>query len=272
MRWVRICIQAGKIWFQSEAEHLSAALAYYTPFAITPLIVISVGIVGLISGPERVQLLLLSWGTALDPGLADLFQTSVRNFDQLTMQYSVPILAVLFFSGMIIVALNMLARGLQRIWKVTVEGWISYLGQIIRSLIFLLVVQTYILFIILQTEIIEWVVSVTGFSFMNYLSGPLLFLSTSVLALLAYSILSPRVPSLRARVYAALAVSVLFMFSRLIVGIHLVTAPIPDLYGAAGLIIILLIWLYVAATIIFYGAAFARAYDEQSKARYITKQ
>lgn len=263
MKFVSLFLRAGRIWLQAEAEHMSAALAYYVPFAITPLIVISVTLVGLVSGTERVQVLLYSWGVAIDPGLAELLQTSAQNFDQLTMQYSIPLLAVVFFSGMVIVALNSLARGLQRIWGVTLSGWQQYFGQIVRSLIFLLVMQGYILFVILQSEIFEWIVATTGLTIVNYLSGVLLFVSTAILTVFGYSVLSPRTPSLRARIYAALVASVLFMFSRLIVGFHLVTAPIPDLYGAAGIIIILLIWLYVAATIVFYGAAFAQAYDER---------
>lgn len=270
MSLARLCILAGRIWAREGADHLSAALAYYIPFALTPLLLISISIVGIVSGRTVVSNLLYGWGAAIDPALAELLQLSVQNFDELTAGYSIPILAVLFFSGMVLVALNMLARGIQKMYGVTLTTWRQKLGVIVRSFIFLVVVQGYILFVVLLGYVVPYLANFTSLDILNYTTGPLLFVTTSVLAVFGYSVLSPTPPSLPARVYAALLTSGLFMFSRLIVGIHLAAAPIPALFGAAGLIIVLLIWLYVAATIIFYGAAFARAYDELSARRSTT--
>ena len=43
---------------------------------------------------------------------------------------------------------------------------------------------------------------------------------------------------------------------------HLVTAPAVTLYGAASIVIILLMWFYAVGSIILFGAAFAKVHDE----------
>ena len=65
--------------------------------------------------------------------------------------------------------------------------------------------------------------------------------------------------------------SSLFLFTRVIVTLHTATTPIPHLFGAAGLIIVMLVWVYVSAGIIFYGAAFAVAYEEDRLRLRLTK-
>jgi uncharacterized BrkB/YihY/UPF0761 family membrane protein len=45
----------------------------------------------------------------------------------------------------------------------------------------------------------------------------------------------------------------------------MITSPTPDLFGAAGLILVLLVWIYISASVIFYGAAFATAYEEKQR-------
>ena len=56
--------------------------------------------------------------------------------------------------------------------------------------------------------------------------------------------------------------AVLFIGAKYAVSITILTTPALHFYGAAGLILILLIWVYVLAAIILYGAAIAGTYDK----------
>lgn len=267
MMFFRLLRNAARIWLKSEAEHQSAALAYYIPFAITPLLLISISIVGVVSGTERVTALLYSWGTAIDPALADLFTLAVQNFDALTDEFAVPVLAVLFFSSMIFVTMNFLAMALHKVSGQEIRGW-QHRGRILlRCTLFIIVIQAYVLFVIILEELLQGAVTLLNSEAVLYLKTPALLVSTVLLCLIGYSVLITRPASLAARMYSSVVVTMLFMLAGFIVSIHLVTAPIPDLFGAAGIIFVLLIWLYVTATIVLFGAAFARAYDEQSARR-----
>lgn len=251
------------IWLKAEAEHLSAALAYYIPFALTPLLLISISIVGLVSGTGRVAELLYSWGAAIDPGLAELFSTAVQNFEVLTEQFAVPLLAVVFFSGMIFVTMNFLAFSLHKVSGQVITGWWHRLRVLGRCLLFVVVIQAYVLFVIVLEELLQIAADFFGSTTVLYLKSPALLVSTGLLCLIGYSVLITKAASMPARMYASLVVTGLFMVAGFVVRLHLATAPIPDLFGATGMIFVLLLWLYVIATIILFGAAFARAYDER---------
>ncbi|NCO61973.1 hypothetical protein GW879_00780, partial [Candidatus Kaiserbacteria bacterium] len=90
MKIFRLLYRAAAIWLLREADIHAAALAYFVPFAITPLLLLSITIVGFFIGGNQVGILLLRWGNSLDPELTDLIFVSVKNFDNLTTSYYLP--------------------------------------------------------------------------------------------------------------------------------------------------------------------------------------
>lgn len=267
MRFFRLLYRAVGIWLRCDADVHAAALAYFAIFALTPLLLLSITLVGLfIEGPE-ITTLLLRWGNTLDPELTALLDTSVRNFSTLTTAYMVPLIGIIFFSTMILVSLNSLAEGLSRIWNVSQYGLRSMINRSARSILFFLFLQTYLVCIILLNRLIVMVAHVPVVHFLEIIYPVLLFGSTLGLFILGYGILPFRSAPLRARFYGALVASSLFLFTRELVAINIATTPIPSLFGAAGLIIVMLVWIYVAASIVYYGAAFAAAYEEDTLER-----
>jgi membrane protein len=263
MNFLRLLGRAAKVWFRYDADHHAAALAYFMPFALTPLIIFSITIVGLLYGTERVTAMLVRFGNALDPGVTELLYHSVQNFDQLTTHYYVPILGVVFLSIMIIITFNSLIVGFHKLWSVELSGWKNYLRKLWRIGVFVVVLQVYLVSILLLSDTLALVSSYTGFVVWWALIGYMLtFLLTMLLVATAYGVLSLRSPSFTGRFLGAAVAGLLLLFSRELVAFHFSTAPVQSLFGAAGLLITLLVWIYVAAGVILYGAAFARVYDE----------
>ncbi len=263
MKLLRLLGRAVVIWFKRDAEVHAAALAYFVPFALTPLLLLSITLVGVLIGKDEVIALLMSWGNSLDPGIATLLGTSVQNFNVLTTSYYIPLLGIIFFSTMILIALNSLGAGLHKMWLVNVSGWKSWVFRSFRSITFVMFLQVYLVCIILLNRTIAFISHVPVVDVLRFLYPGLLYGSTLMLFTIGYGLLPLQAPSLRARFYGAIVASSLFLFTRELVALHAATTPIPDLFGAAGLVIVLLIWIYVSASIVFYGAAFAAAYEEQ---------
>jgi uncharacterized BrkB/YihY/UPF0761 family membrane protein len=92
MSFVRLFSRALLLWFRRGGDEAAAALAYFTPFALTPLIIFSITIVGFIFGTERVVAMLLRWGNSIDVGVADLVYSSVQNFDSIATHYYWPLM------------------------------------------------------------------------------------------------------------------------------------------------------------------------------------
>ena len=267
MKLFRLFWQATLIWLRRDADVHAAALAYFVPFALTPLLLLSITLVGMLIGGDQVVALLVNWGNQIDPELTALLDTSVRNFSTLTTTYYLPLGAILFFSTMVVIALNSLGNGFNKILKVEAIGWLPWFERTARSLVFVLFLQVYLVCLILLNQTIVFISHLPVVHVLEVLYPALLFLSTLMLFIVGYGLLPLRAPSLRARLYGAIVASSLFLFTRELVAVHSATTPIPDLFGAAGLVIVMLIWIYVSASIVYYGAAFAAAYDEAKQSR-----
>lgn len=264
---------ALRVWSHAEADQYSAAVAYFVPFALTPLVFISIGWVGLIIGADELIMLLASWGSIIDPSLPALITDAMTQLDDIVSQYSVPWLAIIFFSIMILVALNSLTAGLHAVWGIERTGFRSFLIRYSRAFLFVILLQSYLVFIILVARIITFLAEITSLTVFHWLTPLLIFFSTVILIAFGYGLLPLWSPSLKARLVGATIAGVFFMMARAIVAFHFATAPAATLFGAATIIIVLLVWFYVGASIIFYGAAFAKVYDMQSRlAENATKQ
>ncbi len=263
MSFLRFFLKSAVLWYRKEADNHAAALAYFTPFALTPLIIFSITIVGFLVGAERVVAMLLRWGNAIDPGVTELLYASVQNFDSLETHFVLPIVGLVFLSIMIFVALNSLTIGLHKMWDVDATGWRNFFRRLWRIALFIFILQAYLVFIILLGDTLAYVSTFTGWTLWPLVNFIVFFLCTMVLLAIAYGMLALKAPSFAGRFVGAAVAGFLLLFSRELVALHFTTAPVQSLFGAAGLLIVLLVWVYVSAVVIFYGAACAQVYDSE---------
>ena len=265
MKLFRLLGRAAVLWFRRDADIHAAALAYFVPFALTPLLLLSITLVGVLIGQDEVVALLLHWGNRVNPEITALLELSVRNFNTITITYYVPVFGIIFFSTMVLVALNSLGAGILKLWQFEAHGVVNWLRRSVRSVAFVFLLQVYLVCMIVLNRTIVFIAHVPFVDVLESLYPLLLYVSTLILFTVGYSLLPVQTVSLRARFYGAVVASSLFLFTRELVALHSATTPIPHLFGAAGLVIVMLVWIYVAASIIFYGAAFAAAYEESRK-------
>jgi membrane protein len=77
-----------------------------------------------------------------------------------------------------------------------------------------------------------------------------------------YKLLPKSSPSWQGCVVGSSVSSIFFVLSKGSVNFYINGAHNPDIYGTAGLILVLLIWIFVLAAIIYYGASVAYEYDK----------
>lgn len=261
MTFIRFFFAAARRWHRQGAEQRAAALAYFTPFALTPLIILSITILGVILGPEHVTNLLVRWGSAIDPGATALLYDSVLNFESVGTHYFMPILGIVFLAGMVFIALNSLIAGLHAMWGVRPVTWRHFFLQLWHSAIFILVLEGYLTALIVVNDIFSFLSATTELSWVGLIPKAFGLFATVLLLSIAYGLLPLTAPSRTARLSGASVAGVLLLFSNELVALYFATAPVQSLFGAAGLLISLLVWVYVAAAIVLYGAACAYVYD-----------
>lgn len=262
MTFLRLLGAAAKHWFIRGADQHAAALAYFTPFALTPLIIFSITIVGFIMGSERVIAMLVRWGNNIDPGITDLLYESVQNFGTLESHYVIPLFGVLFLSVMIVVALSSFTTALHELWGVEARGWSNYFRKLARIALVIVVLQAYLVFIIIVEDTLSYFIWSELIWLQLVKSAVTFFCSVTLLALM-YGFLTLSSPSFDSRFVGALVAGVLLLGSRYLVAFHFATAPVQSFFGAAGLLLTLLVWVYIASGLLLYGAAFAFVYSNR---------
>ena len=258
MKISTLLIDAAKHWNSHDAKLYSASFSYYAPLALIPLIIFSISIVGIIYGPNFVKDIFSSWGMVLGSDLSNLIEAAVSNLNSEAETFKIPILGVLFFSGVLIVALNVLSSGFNKLWGIQITGIRSGLVETIRSIFFIFILQIYFIFIF-GFEVFLILTDLKG---SDLISNLFIFFNTSLLFILLYKFLTIKAPSLKGCVIGSIIATIIFVMAKSLVWLYIISTGSLTIYGAAGLILVLLIWVYILSALIYYGASIAHIYDK----------
>jgi membrane protein len=239
-------------FYNRDADHLAAALAYYTPFALTPLIFVSVTVLSYVYGPSYTVDMLMIWGSVLGPDMLSLLSEAIARLRETAGDFSIPIIGTLFFTVMIVLAFNMLASGFQHLWEVPHRGVRGWLQKSWRSIVFIFVLQAYL---ILVMGVDGLVLAYADAAYLPWVAMGVSFVATTWLFYLGYRFLPVTPYSRQASLVGAVSASLLLGVAKSIIALYVASAAVPKLYDAAGLIVALLIWIYAAAAIVYFGAA-----------------
>jgi membrane protein len=252
-----ILYQALKLWLERGGGYFSAAFSYYAPLALVPLLFFSVTVAGFLYGDTFARGVFANWGSVLGDDLLSLIKLALENLHTETMRSDVPLVAGAFFLGFYVVALNVVSDGFLKLWGRESRGILAFLIKSLRAILFLVVLQIYLVSVIG----VDYFVVPTILGNHSLLASLILYLSTTAFFVILYRYLTSRPPSWTGCVYGALVSSLFFVAIKFLVDVYIATTPVLSLYGAAGLILVLFVWVYVMAAIVFYGAAVAGLYD-----------
>jgi membrane protein len=255
-------------WNEDKAPRLAAALAYYTVFAIAPTLIIAIAVASLVF--EGAQEQIISQISALiGPQAGEAIQTLIENRQSDTSNIIATIVGIV---TLIIAASGLFGQlqdALNTIWEVEPkpgQGILAILKQ--RFLSFTMVLG--VGFLLLVSLVISAVLSAIG----GALGGPpeeqtivwqvinalVSFGVTTLLFALIFKVL-PDVKVAWSDVWiGALATALLFSIGKFLISQYLATESTASSYGAAGALVLLLLWVYYSAQILFLGAEFTQVY------------
>lgn len=260
MHFLRLFWVAGKRWYTTDASRLAAAVAYFTPFALVPLLLISIVVVGWVTDEALFTDLLRSWGQMVGFGVTDVVSGAVTEFDPADVYYGMTWLATIFLGAMVVFTFNNLAAGLRIVWGVSGKGVWGAVETTVRTIGFFFLLQVFFVAVLVIEVMIPALVAVSG---LVVLQRFLLFGSIVVLVTVGFLVLTWQAPSFLARLSGAIVVAIIFLFLRTIIDWWIYFTPAVEQYGGAGVVFALLVWIYVTTMVIFYGAAFAWAFDHE---------
>jgi membrane protein len=262
--------QAGAAWLADNAPRLGAALAFYTLFSLTPVLIVAVSVAGFVFGEKAAQGEIVRQFQGL---IGTQGAIAIETIMQSTNRPALGVFATIIGLLTILVgasgAFNELQDALNTIWKVdsrTKSFWTVTLRQRFFSLG--LVVATG--FLLLTSLVITAALSAAERLVSNMLSLPVLLLQsmnfvfsfgmiTILFALILKFIPDTTIQWRDVRIGAAVA-SLLFTVGKVIIGFYLGHSALTSAYGAAASLVIFLIWIYYSAQILLFGAELTRVY------------
>ncbi|MGV3762229.1 YihY/virulence factor BrkB family protein [Parapedobacter sp.] len=272
-RWLILLKNTFTIFMDVRGLKFSASLAYYTVFSLAPLLVLTISLAALFFGQEAAEGKIFEEINGLvGNNAAAQIETMLQNIqvnEDNTLAFIVSIGTLLIGATTVF---SDMQHSINRIWEIKPKpkrGWVKLItdrllsSSLVLSLGFLLIVSL----------IINGLLMV----FMDYvrrlLSDLAVYLSIALDAVINFMVISALfgvifkfLPDVRIKwkdVRAgAIFTALLFMLGRFLIGFYIQTTGQGSTYGAAGSLIILLLWVYYTAAILYIGASFTRAYTE----------
>ena len=264
-------------WNEINAPRLGAALAFYTILSVAPLIVICIAIAGLIFGPKAAQDQIARQiqsvvGYQGGQVLQSLLQTAYKPASGI-MAASFGFLTLLFGASGVF---GELRDSLNTVWGVRATTTGGLMGMIkYRFFSFAMVLG--IGFLLLVSLILSAAISAAGKFFQSYLPVPesalqvgstvVTFLTVSVLFALLYKLVPDVRIYWRDVAIGAAVTALLFSIGKFLIGLYLGKASVGSPYGAAGSLVVFIVWVYYSAQIFFLGAQFTRVFAERHGSR-----
>jgi membrane protein len=252
-------------WNDDNCFRLSAALSYYTLFSIAPLVVVVIATAGYFFGEQAISGAIFNKVyTIIGPQAASGLQTLVRNayVSKPTSLSGFVSVGVLLFSATVV--LTALQSSLNTILNVRIradKGMIYFAISRLLALVMLLGIGLLLVATIVINAI--WVALwdyldkyLPGYSFYLIESGQLLITlgMTTLLFALIYKYLPDAKIKWRNIWIGSFTTSFLFLAGRYVISFYLGNTNITSLYGAAGSVILLIVWINYSSWIFFLGA------------------
>ena len=271
---------SASAWLADEAPSLGAALAFYTIFSLAPVLMIVTAMAGWAFGE----------GAAESQVLQDIRVLAGHNgarvigvvIDAATKSVHLRVASFLGIGTLLIAASGTfleLQTALNKIWKVKRRPC-SIVVHIVRRrlLSFGLVLATGLLLLLslIFSAGLAAVGHMTGHSLPTVgllLRSADFLLSLAIITLLfatLFKILPDAPVSWGHAWIGAVVTSLLFMVGKTLIGLYLGRSTFASAYGAAGSVVILLVWIYCSAQILLFGAEFTHLYATRHRTRQYT--
>lgn len=256
---LRILKQAVVNFFADNVGALSAGLAFYSALSLAPLLIMLLAATKFLSNEmaglviAQIQKLM---GADASEGLA-LVMANARELDLGGQAVGIGAVTMLLSATL---AFAHLYDSINQIWKLTVHRSqiMSWLRAQAASLVLVLGIGLLLIISLLATVVQSFLFPETGIWVLLDL-GVSLFLYTLLFGYIYW--LLPSIPiGWRDVVLGAVVTAILFAIGKWGIGFYLSYAGIGSVYGAAGSLIVMLVWIYYASIVFFFGAEITYAY------------
>lgn len=262
-------------WNEHEVPRLGAALAFYTILSMAPLVILVTALVALAFGHSAAQEHILSqMQSMIGQDGANTVRTMLEHAQKPrsgVVASALGVIALLFGASGVF---GELRSALNKIWDAKPQAGSGVIGMI-RERFFSFGMVLAIGFLLLVSLVLS-----AGLAALGKFLGSILPVPSTVLAALNFFISLIAVMLLFALIFkyvpetkiawkqvwgGAITTAILFTVGKALIGLYLGKAAVGSAYGAAGSLVVIIVWIYYSAQIFFFGAEFTHVIASQPK-------
>ena len=275
----QLLILAGKEFVSDNAMKLSASLSYYTLFSMAPMLIIVIAVSSVVLGKEAVEgYLFQQFEDIIGPLGAMQLQEMIRNVN---VSNDTPWVAAIGIVTLIIGATGVFVEiqdSVNAIWSIKVKvkhSWLKFLKN--RLLSFSMVVG--IGFLLLVTLTVSSLLSML-YDRLSVYFGQAIWVAwiltntiTTATVLSLFAIIFKVLPDAKLKwrdvLVGAFFTAILFLAGKYLINIYLSKSSTVSAYGAAGAVVLIILWIYYSSAILFFGAEFTKVYADKYGGRIL---
>jgi len=270
----KIFKQSVTEFFDDNCIKLSASLSYYTIFALGPMLIVIISFAGIFLGREAVEGKLYGQikvliGSAAAVQVQSIIANLQHNQQSVTAAIIGIVLLILGATGVF----TEIQGSINYIWSIRAKpkkGWLKFITN--RLISFSLVISCgFILLVSLTVNAIMELlneklqyyfksVTIIAFYILNWV---LIFAVITALFAIIFKVLPDATIRWKDATVGAAFTALLFMLGKFLISLYIGKSNVGLTYGAAGSIIVILVWVYYSSLILFFGAEFTKIYAIQ---------
>ncbi len=269
MRFIAILRSTFTSWSDHEAPRLGAALAFYTILSLAPLMILIVALAAFVFGfPAAQSQILVQVHSLLGQQGAEavkgMIEQAQKPSDSITASILGMIMLLFGASGVF----EELRSALNKIWNVQpVQS--GHIAALLRERFFSFGMVLAIGFLLLVSLLFSAALAALGNIYseilpkmewtLQLINLVVSFLSISIVFALIFKFVPNAQIAWKPVIVGALLTSFLFSVGKVLIGLYLGKAAVGSAYGAAGSLVVIVVWVYYSSQIFFLGAEFTHA-------------
>ena len=258
-------------WQDDYAGSMGAALAFYTMFSLAPLLLIVIAVAGLAFGEAAARgEIQEQLNTLMGPRSAGAVQDLLVSVHHPAQGVVATLIGLALLLAGAASVFGELQDALDRIWRVPAKGhdkgWLAFLRARLLAYGMILALG----FMLIVSLVASAMLAALGHT-LNPLFGdwkPVVALTSSVVAFLLVAVVFALIFKVMPRIHVmwkdvwigALFTAVLFTLGKSVIGLYIGHSSVASGFGAAGSLVVVLLWIYWSAQILLIGAEFTWVY------------
>lgn len=260
-------------WGLHRCSAQSAALAFYTIFSLAPVLVIAITLAGLAFGEEAVRgQIFEEFEGLMGKDAALLVQEVLKSAARPSSGRLPAVIGVVTLLLGATAIFGQLQDALNNVWSVAPKPGAA-ITTLLRKRLHSFALVVGIGFLLLVSLLLS--AALSGFSrylervldlpvdFLQIANFILSFALITLLFAMTYRILPDVKIAWRDVWLGSLLTSLLFVVGKTLIGLYLGRTGVASAYGAAGSLVVILLWVYYSSLIFFFGAEFTRVHSRQ---------